>query len=421
MNRLQSIYEEWTDNPYNGECLYLLGFTIMLFRDIMITTMFPISDKVSHICLLVALLIILSKILLFDSYSPWMLIVVMGLMGTGVLIVLSSGYIYPFLWLLLVIGAKDVSFEKIVKIYLILSISIVGLAFSASMLGVIENLVYIDGESGAFRNSFGCAYTTDFAAHIFYIILAIFYIQREKLSWCYYVCTTLVAGLIYYFCRAKLDTICILLTVLAFGVYSMYKHQGKKEIKNFRWQVKYQRLKRLIYKVGIVIMPVLAIVAFVLTSLYKYSEEETLIMKIDKLSTTRLSMGKRALEKYSLAIFGQDVPMVGNGGTTKLTKEYFFVDCSYIFVYLRYGIIFLLILFLMYEVIVHKCIDNTEMFIIVILMSVSSVIDHHLVEGAYNFIGFALLANIHKQNKFLQRRKDETKGKDTFGISCNHA
>lgn len=393
MEKLSNAYERWTSNPENGECMYLLGFTVMLFRDTMITTMFPFSENISHICLLILLVLICGKILLFDNYSLEMLIAVIMMMACGVLVALSSGYIYPFQWLLLIIGAKDVSFEKIVRLYLIVNISIVGLAFCASMLGLIENLVYIENGTGALRNSFGCIYTTDFAAHIFYIILAIFYIKRNVIHWWHYICTVLAAGLVYYFCRAKLDTVCILLTALIFGVYNLYKHQYDKEKfrYTFRWNKRYKVLIKRYIKKSVIIVPVLAVFTYVLS--YIYNPDNKFMATVNEISTGRVSFGNIGIKKYGMTLFGQDVPMTGFGGTTKPPKNYFIIDCSYIHVYLKYGLVMICMLFVIYGIICKKRAD-AELMLIVIIMAVSCTVDHHLLDIAYNFVPMALFAAV---------------------------
>lgn len=396
MERLSNAYERLASNPENGECMYLLGFTVMLFRDTMITTMFPFSENVSHICLIILLTLICGKILLFDNYSLKMLIAVIMMLACGVLVALSSGYIYPFQWLLLIIGAKDVSFEKIVRLYLIVNISIVSLAFCASMLGIIENLVYIENKTGALRNSFGCIYTTDFAAHIFYMILAVFYIKRNVIHWWYYICTVLAAGLVYYFCRAKLDTVCILLTAFVFGIYNLYKYQYDKEKcrYRFRWQKKYKIFIKRYIKKSVIIVPVLAAFTYMLS--YMYVPDNEFMAAVNDISTGRVSLGNIGIKKYGMTFFGQDVPMTGFGGTTKPPKKYFIIDCSYIHVYLKYGLVMTFMLFIIYFVICKKRAD-VELMLMVIIMAVSCTVDHHLLDIAYNFVPLALFAAVESK------------------------
>ena len=105
-------------------------------------------------------------------------------------------------------------------------------------------------------------------------------------------------------------------------------------------------------------------------------------------------LGKKGLEQFGLSLFGQDVPMEGMGGSLKHTKPYFFIDCSYLFILLRYGILFLGIVFIIYGVICYKRREDTALMLTILLLAVSSAIDQHLLEEAYNPLGYALFAGM---------------------------
>ena len=160
------------DNDNWKELLFFTGFIIYLARGVWATTMFPFPRIISKLCFGLAILFIGLKILLYDRY-PYRRLICIGIMALdSLLVIYSSHYLNIFFWVLLILGAKDISFKKILQIYLIITISIMTLAFIASMTGVIENLKYVTDDRGV-RQAFGCVYTTDFASHIFYIALVI--------------------------------------------------------------------------------------------------------------------------------------------------------------------------------------------------------------------------------------------------------
>lgn len=69
MGFLIEKYNCWTKNPQNGENLFFAGFILYIFWDIMRTTMFPHSGAVFNICLAFAVVILVTKIFLFDIYT----------------------------------------------------------------------------------------------------------------------------------------------------------------------------------------------------------------------------------------------------------------------------------------------------------------------------------------------------------------
>lgn len=80
----------------------------------------------------------------------------------------------------LIVGAKDVSIDKILKVYLLIDSIIMLIAFVCSQLGMIENLQYWKNEQ--MRFALGSVYPTDFAAHIFYIVLVAICLYNRKVN-----------------------------------------------------------------------------------------------------------------------------------------------------------------------------------------------------------------------------------------------
>lgn len=403
MERIKEQYEKLTANVHNGEILFFFGFGIYLFRYIMVTTMFPFSEKLSMLCIGVFVLCAVLKILLFDSYSPKMLLLAMALLGCGVMIAVSSGYIHPFLWLLAVVAAKDVPFRKILLVYFVLNGAIMVLTVFAGLTGVIENLVY-EGTMIENRNSFGYCYTTDFAAHVFFLLLTALYLWEKKLSWYHYVGTIVLAGGIFLFCEARLDAVCILLLLIFLGAYQIIRSQKQretaaetfhvqskiKETESFKRTKLYHRWQRFWMVAAMSAMPVLFVLMYLMS--VHYNVKNVLLEAINSSLSGRLAFGERGITQYGYSLFGQDVPMQGFGGSETHPEKYFFVDCSYLFVLLRYGIVFLCIVFAIYAAIAFRRKADTALLLVIVLIAISCSIDHHLIEAAYNPFGYALLA-----------------------------
>lgn len=419
MDFLIERYNNWTKNPQNGENLFFAGFIIYMFWSIMRTTMFPHSGMAFNMCLGFSALILIAKIFFFDVYTFKMFMAVAGMFACSAIVFVSSGYFWPFLWVLMLVSAKDIPFRKILQVYLLFNIIIMGLAFIAAMLGVIENLAYNSSNpnNDNLRYSFGCVYTTDFAAHIFFMLLIAYYLYQEKLRPYHYIGTCAIAGLIYYYCYAKLDTICILLMALFFGGYHVLKWQYGREKTEmqavaitpviekagtehkefaFKRTNAYYRWKGIWGKIALISMPVLTILMYYWSASYKIGNE--FLEMIDETITGRLGLGNIGIKEYGITLFGQNIPMVGMGGSTETPKDYFFIDSSYLFILLRYGIIFLFMVFIIYWAICHKYKKDTTFILCIVLLAISCFIDHHLLDEAYNPLGYALFAKMGSTN-----------------------
>ncbi len=367
-----------------GMQIYLLAFSIFLCEEMLATTMFPIPGRVNTVCKAAAIVLIVAKMVLFDHYQPRTFWIMVCLLAVGALVYFSSGYTEALLWIFMLVGAKDVPFKKILQIYLIIAVSIVLIAFFASLLGVIENLQYLREDGYIVRNSFGIRYTTDFASHIFSIVLVSFYLLRDRLKIYHYIVAIVLALLVYRFCYTRLDVGCILMLIVVFAGVNLWERShllskkfrtGEKKITLLNWS-----------------MPFFAAVMILLTAFY--SPSNRLIYHINTFLSSRLKYGRLGMTRFGFTLFGQNAPMVGFGSTTATVKDYFFVDCSYLYVFFRYGLIFLLIVLTVYVLCCRKYKKDYYFIAAVFVIAINCMIAHHMVELAYSPFALALLAAV---------------------------
>ena len=215
----------------------------------------------------------------------------------------------------------------------------------------------------------------------------------------------MIAGVIYYYCNAKLDTICILLLAAVFGIYHIMRWQrereqiqtsdmevGNMQLILFKRTKACLTLKKLLGRLAFISLSVVSLAMYLLTSAYR--EENEFLEAVNLAISGRLMLGKKGLKQFGLSLFGKNVPMEGMGGSLKHTKPYFFIDCSYLFILLRYGILFLGIVCIAYGIICYKRREDTALMLTILLLAVSSAIDQHLLEEAYNPLGYALFAGM---------------------------
>lgn len=100
---------------------------------------------------------------------------IIGLIG-----VKTGNLNYVFLPFIFGLIAKGLYLKDIIKCYFVFCwILIVG-TFLCCHMGLLENMVSFREEK--VRNSFGFIYATDFAAHIFYLVLMYFYLRSGKFN-----------------------------------------------------------------------------------------------------------------------------------------------------------------------------------------------------------------------------------------------
>ncbi len=374
---------DYFHHPQMGERIFFAGYILFLWRSVWVTTMFPLSGLMTMVCVPLAALFLGLKILLYDHYPVRQFLLLASTLLCVCLVFLSSGSINPFFWLLLVAASRDVKFEKIVKVYLAVNIAVIFLAFCAASFDVIENLQYKTGKRGI-RNSFGIIYPTDFGAHIFFLFLAYYYLKGEALRWYHYAITIAAAGLVYYFCNARLDSGCTLMLAVLYGVGNGIMHSRAVSM---RVKMKWELLWR---KVGVWAMVLFAVFSVLMTLFYQ--KDSRAWQELDKIVSSRLRLGNNGIEEYGWTLFGQAIEMVGNGGSTTLPSDYSFIDCSYMYMLLRHGIGFLVLMLAIFTICCYKNRHDQYFLYAMALISVNCVIAHHIIQVEYNPFALALLA-----------------------------
>ncbi len=382
-NQAVQISQRYLSDAHTGEMLFFAGYILFLWRSVWITTMFPLGGLMTLICVPLAALFVGLKILLYDHYSVKQFLLLALALACICLVLRSSGSINPFFWLLLIAGSRNIKFEKILKVYLAINVTIVLLAFCASSLDVIENLRYKTEKRGI-RNSFGIIYPTDFGAHIFFMFLTFCYLKGEKLKYYHYGITILAAALVYRFSNARLDSGCTLALALLFSLGNWIVHSRKVS-----WNIKIL-WERGWNKLGMWVMPILSVFSIGITVIYQRNSSAW--QALNEIVSNRLELGRRGIDEYGWSLFGQPLTLVGFGGSVGEQSNYNFVDCSYVYMLLRHGILFVVLMVVIFAICCYKNRHDRYFLYAIALVSVNCMIAHHIIQIEYNPFALALLA-----------------------------
>ena len=417
------------DDRYTGEMMFLAGFGIYQIICMWATTMFPFPYKINLLGRLAAMGIVALKVMLYGGYRPWRLIGILLAGGCSAITLLTTGYIHPFVWILFLAGSRDVPLKKILEVYLVITGAGMVLAYGVSMLGFIENLQYVTDERGI-RNSFGIVYTTDFSAHIFYMMVIGFYLLGERLRGWHYLGGVAVAALIWHYCNARLDTVCILLTVGVFWLGSLIMRDRPRVVEfrksentansvytndsvsglmgvdmqsngsTYLYLQAGMRVRntwmRIWQTAGYFTIPACAVVALALTWAYGKIGGR-MLEKLNELSNSRLRLGWQGIEEHGFRLFGRTIESVGAGQTTGKIAEYFFVDSSYVNMFLRFGVLFGATVLLCYVISCRKNRCDLYYLYMIAVVAVNCMVAHHLMEAAYNPLLLAAAAGCTRE------------------------
>lgn len=385
----QNIKQRFFNHPIDGELIYEIGFVFYFVVAFLQTTTFLdyFGRNTLHDISYIGLAIILFKIFFIDNQKLSLFILNIVVLGLLVFTWRTSGEFTMLPMGILILGARNVNFRSIVKLYFGIGVIILLLTACSSLIGVIKNLVYHRGVTSVVRQSFGIIYPTDFAAHVFYLVLAYSYLKFKKLGWKSYLIFILIAWLLIKFCDARLSAyaLIILIPVLIIGRLAYKGWSAPKLIADFYWTVPV----------------ILGYITFYLA--YFYNSSNHIFWKINDLLSGRLKYSHEALQKYPVNIIGQHMLEHGWGGTKgmqmadKNPNNYFFVDSSYIRMTILYGIIVALLVLIIMTIISHRSVIHIEYALasIMVMIAISSVVEQRLYDAAYNPFLIALLANVY--------------------------
>lgn len=375
------------------ERIYLIALVIAVFGAVLRTTMFQKPWQIMILCDNIPWILVIAKMSFYNRKDIKYLLISVVLLIFSQIIYINTGYFEPLYVTVMIVGAKNVSFNKILKVHMCIAFTMVVIAFFASILGVIENLQYVTKDRGV-RNSFGIVYPTDFAAHIFFIMLSYAYIRKEKLKLWNYILGLFIAIGVYAFCKARIDVVCMILLIVGYGILNVVDRYSV---------IISKKILKCLHIISAISMPFAAIIMYSLTMLYQ--KNVGFWNRFPDTLVSRFRQGQEGILQYGITPFGQYIRMVGAGGTTVWPDDYFFLDCSYINCVLRYGAVFLIVILMIYVLSCWKQRGDSYLLWAVVLIALNCIIAHHLVELAYNPFNLMLFADGMNESGFIVRRR----------------
>lgn len=363
--------------------LYLMVFALFIAYSFLVTTTFQIEWPSSFYvnvrdCFI---LLIFLRMIVSSKYENWELLLSALLILVLLFAWRRNGFDILVEVLILILGARGIRFKNIIKVYAIVSAFLFSITIVAALTGGIENLIY-HWEGRNVRISFGIVYPTDFAAHIFFLVMCYLYLRKEKLRYIESSIIGVLGVFVYAASEARWNTICLLLSMVMFMIYIYSNKKGKGIFENN------------ILKYFLAIIPVLC-AAFMTVLTVLYNPDNRFMELMNKLINGRLVNGKRGVDLYGFSFWGQFIPQQGNGGTTEMNTHYFFLDSSYIAIVLQYGLLVLGVVLLCWIFISFRAIQqkDTVLLLIVALISIQCMVEHHMLSAAYNPFIWALFAD----------------------------
>lgn len=407
------------------EISYLIIFGLIVAHDFLDVTMFDITwPPKSGLILYFAIMVYVVLMLCFHNpYNRKELICAAVILAAFVAAAVIGDNSFLFEVGFLIVGARAVRFDKILSVFFAVSLVVLIAAMAASQLGLIENLVYPSMRGGV-RQSFGTIYPTDFAAHVFYMTLAVLCIGNRRIHVWDILIVMALAVFVYLECSAFTGTMTLALTAVGLILVMLAQHRDEKGInpvvvvdfgenapaepQQTAWRDAFTVLRfddygeyetseeairtangpqgawNVILRL-LTLAPVLFAALF-LALTHLYDETAAFWVKLDTMLSLRLSYSAQGIQNYAYRLFGQHVEEIGNGRSIETRDNYFFIDDSYLRMALIYGIVILVVVLVMMIVIANRAIYNRRamLYFAMLLIAVHCFMEQHILEMAFN-------------------------------------
>lgn len=283
---------------------------------------------------------------------------------SGVVAYVSGDY-YLFDISVIIVASRHYEFEKVVKAFLIVAVTMTFITIFATHLGLIQNRDFSSADRS--RRAWGFKYAT-FLAHLFFFITMSFAIVlKEKFNYYH----ALILFIVNLWIFAITDTRNPFMLATLYIVFVYYYNS-------------FEYFRELCLKVAKFLTP-----SFILTSCF--IAFLSLTYKIfgfthffDKLLTGRIYLGHEAIRVHGIQPFGQDLNMVGYAtlrSNHQITdNSYNYIDSSYLQILVLHGWIYFiaLISLLTYTMVLIYRKKNMYLFAAMVLLAIHSMVDPQL-------------------------------------------
>lgn len=305
--------------------------------------------------------------------------------GTGMLLFRHTKQY--FIWSAVIIAAKDVKFDKIVKVAVIVGSLIMLVALVGSQAGLVEDIVH-NSRGGHIAHGLGVVYSTDCAAHVLFIIMGVIYLKQSNMRIYDYALLGIVTFVVFELTRARNNTICACILLTATALFNMIEEKLRNQHQRDRFHTGFAVACCLF---------ILFAVAFSLYNTVRWNEAGEWIERLNAALGGRYSMGYQAYHEYGVRLWGSEILQFGGGGSSSWPEQYFFLDISYVSVLLCDGLaVFVATMIIFMRGIYRGGRENIFLLGILALVSLQCMIEHHMIALPYNYFLLTAFASLER-------------------------
>ena len=317
----------------------------------------------------------------------------LDILGVSIAVVFGLGYLSTGYLFLLFIAAITVGYRRFNAIFLIryfcvLLGTFLLLTFSSALSSGIENFTYL--KDGCIRSSLGIIYPTDMATYVIFFVWLCWGAWSVFSDFAAWIAGVACIWFAKYIAMSETSTYLSILYVAVVSLCIICKWI-KKKVRIPAW------ISRCAEWALTLAFPACAICMFLL--LAAYAKGIGIALRINNLISNRLFYALNAYREYGIKPFGTFFDMIGNGGSTYAPTGYNFIDSTYLLILIRYGWVTLIAVCVSWMYTTRKAIraGYWRIALVMLLICVHSMSEHHFIEANYNILLLLPLADFRER------------------------
>lgn len=367
LQKFRNKIEKYKDFIYILPLVTFIIITIFSTKTNILTNFDKEMSLVRYVCVF----IVVFKILLFDirEYSKRTYINIFILSIITCIISIKSDSRLLIQYLILIIGAYRIKFDKIVKYVLIGESFTILIIIILGIIGIFPNYAFGRNNQDVVRYSLGFEFTSYPAIFIYYITMLYLYYRKEKTKIIEYVILVAINVIIYKLTNTRMEIICSMSIILITLIHNKFKTLWFQKLLKF--SAKYLMIFLVIFSILFACI---------------YTPSNPIMAMFNKALSGRLNLAEKGMNTFGITLFGNKIEWVT---TTKIengeydSKQLNYVDNGYLNIMYNYGIIMLvLIIYGFYKI--AKKENDTYLCCFIIILAIHSFVTPQLLQIVYN-------------------------------------
>ncbi len=347
----------------------------------------PVFKAIRLLSYLLFVLVILHELVLRKTLV--LFCIVLPIIGLCALYGDDNSVIYM---LLMMMAGLCTTSRKWIAAVMWLQIICLVVVISFSAVGIFEDVLYISEDR--VRHCLGFFWTTTPALLAFFVSCALIYLRADRISWIELLGIEIVQVVLFVLtdskmCFAVATLLVLLAAFLKLGTMRKFLHQCSRLT---------------------VILPTLCCVVSIAAQAM-YNEDSSMWQRANEFFNKRLALGHAALDEYGVTFFGQFIKWVGNTQRTQ-GLDYNYVDNSYLQIMLTNGLLFLIIIVIIYTAVLVRAVKQRELYTVMVvsLILLLSMTEPRLWNWTFNPFPFLLVDLLKEQDFLITKNQMQRRG-----------